>query len=149
MKLCRTLPQNERRTPVTSECLYRLSNSGRVSSTAWSNHPSLKKTRCYSICFQSWLLQQKLLRPRATTQIQVMLPKIQFQPEKKVCLEFIPPCWVSFEGYWEAVQGNLLSERANLTTSPTFQPLLKVDCKHMNKYTFPKNDHIQTFTITF
>lgn len=72
------------REPVTSECLYRLSNSGRISSTAWSNHPSLKKARCYSICFQSWLLQQKLLRPRATTQIQVTLPKIRFQPEKSL-----------------------------------------------------------------
>lgn len=82
-KLYRILLQNKR-TLVNSEHLYRLPNSGHTSSTAWPNQPSLKKTRCYNICFLSWLLQKKLLWPKATIKSKGTLPKIQFQPEK-VC----------------------------------------------------------------
>jgi len=42
---------------------------------------------------------------------------------------------------------NLISERVFLKTWPIFQPLLEVNSKHINKYTFLRNSYIQTFTV--
>lgn len=137
----RTLLQIKRRTPE---------NSGHISSTARTNLNLFEESKIRQYLFSKLTAAKETPWPRAIIQIKATHPKYSSSLKKFVeLLKFVPPHWIKFEGYWESVQENLISERVFLKTWPTFQPLLEVDCEHINKYAFLRNNCIQAFTIIF